>query len=288
MKRREPKKLYPAWDHIQQKIGEPIGLNQLAFLSNLSPWHFHRIFSKLQGESVQEYIRRLRLEKAAYELKISSYPILEIALEAGYESNEAFTKAFKRAFQITPKEFRNRFHKEKRTVWKESAVPNGIDPDEIYKKEISSFPIVYVRHHGPYEEFPGFDPNSEEVQSLLSFLKSKNSLPENHQWIGISQDDPEITPSEKIRFDLGVSVAAGEVSNEGALGKQTVAGGKYLVVRHRGDYSKLPEVYSFLLNRFATEKKLALKNSPPFEVYLDPFRKKFEVTITDIYIPLQK
>ncbi|XDD50100.1 GyrI-like domain-containing protein [Leptospira sp. WS92.C1] len=288
MNKKESKKLYPIWDHIQNKIGEPIGLNQLAFLSNLSPWHFHRIFSKLQGESVQEHIRRLRLEKAAYELKISGYPILEIALEAGYESNEAFTKAFKRIFDQTPKQFRNRFQKEKRFVWKGDTIPEGIDLSEIYKKEISSFSIVYVRHHGPYEEFPGFDPDSQEIKSLLEFLKSQNAVPENHQWLGISQDDPEITPPDKIRFDLGVSVRDGEYLKRIKLGKQIVQGGKYLAIRYRGEYSGLPKVYSFFINHFVSEKKLILKNSPPFEIYLDPFQKKFKTMITDIYIPIQK
>nr|PJZ94111.1 AraC family transcriptional regulator [Leptospira ellisii] len=273
---------------MRNKIDEPIGLNQLAFLSNLSPWHFHRIFSELQGESVQGHIRRLRLEKAAYELKISSYPILEIAIQAGYESNEAFTKAFKRIFEITPKRFRDRFQKRKRPEKIQLSLPDGIDTNEIYKKEISSFPIVYVRHQGPYEEFPGFDPNSAEVKSLFSFLKSRNSIPENHQWVGISQDDPEITPAEKIRFDLGVSVSEGEYLNRIELGKQTVPGGKYLAVRYRGEYSGLPEVYSFLLNRFIPEKRIVPNNSPPFEVYLDPLRRKFGTQITDIYVPLRK
>ncbi|WP_332476287.1 AraC family transcriptional regulator [Leptospira ainlahdjerensis] len=288
MSKKESNKLYPVWDHIQKKIGEPIGLNQLAFLSNFSPWHFHRIFSKLQGESVQEHIRRLRLEKAAYELKISNYPILEIAMEAGYKSNEAFTKAFRKVFAQTPKEFRNQTRRRKYSDWKVSETPEGIDLREIYKKEIAPIKIVYVRRHGSYEEYPGPKPDSSEVKTLLDFLYSNDSSENNHQWIGVSQDDPEITVSEKIRFDLGVTIGSEEFLKTENLGKQTITGGKYCVIRHRGDYEKLPKVYSFLLNHWALDQKMILRNSPPFEVYLDPFQKKFKNRVTDIYIPIQK
>jgi AraC family transcriptional regulator len=83
-----------------------IGLNQIAFFSNYSPWHFHRIFSNFHGETIGDYIKRLRLEKSAYALKITNFPILEIAIETGYASNEAFTKAFKKQFGLTPIQFR--------------------------------------------------------------------------------------------------------------------------------------------------------------------------------------
>lgn len=66
-----------------------------------------------QGENVKEYMRRLRLEKAAYELKITNFPILEIAIEAGFLSHEAFSKAFKRVIGSTPNEFRKQFQKKK-------------------------------------------------------------------------------------------------------------------------------------------------------------------------------
>nr|WP_232380549.1 GyrI-like domain-containing protein [Leptospira ainlahdjerensis] len=257
-------------------------------MSNFSPWHFHRIFSKLQGESVQEHIRRLRLEKAAYELKISNYPILEIAMEAGYKSNEAFTKAFRKVFAQTPKEFRNQTRRRKYSDWKVSETPEGIDLREIYKKEIAPIKIVYVRRHGSYEEYPGPKPDSSEVKTLLDFLYSNDSSENNHQWIGVSQDDPEITVSEKIRFDLGVTIGSEEFLKTENLGKQTITGGKYCVIRHRGDYEKLPKVYSFLLNHWALDQKMILRNSPPFEVYLDPFQKKFKNRVTDIYIPIQK
>lgn len=278
--------LYPAWDYIQDKLEESIALNQIAFVSNLSPWHFHRIFSRLQGESVQEHIRRLRLEKAAYELKISSYPILEIAIAAGYESNEAFTKAFRRLFNETPRQFRSRIQPN----LSENKTAAGVG--EVLKKEIAEFQILYVRRFGAYEEYPGPDANSTQVQTLLRYIAGIQSQPQNHQWVGVSQDDPQITPSEKIRFDLGISLPSkarkAENTKHGSsgTGTQTIPGGKYLVARHRGPYANLPLAYDFLLNEYSIRKKLALRNSAPFEIYLDPLGNKLKEPVTDIYVPL--
>ncbi|MGZ4813538.1 MAG: helix-turn-helix domain-containing protein, partial [Terriglobales bacterium] len=73
--------------HIQQHLNDPLSLDELAALACFSPYHFHRIFSGMVGESVKEYVRRLRLERAAGQLKLGSASVIEIALDAGYESH---------------------------------------------------------------------------------------------------------------------------------------------------------------------------------------------------------
>lgn len=101
---------------MESKLQKPVGLNQIAFFTGYSDWHFHRVFKSIQGENLKQYTRRLRLEKAAYELKITKFPVIEIALEAGFQSQEAFTKAFKRVLGLTPSEFRKRYQKQKRIL----------------------------------------------------------------------------------------------------------------------------------------------------------------------------
>lgn len=88
--------------HIQQRLDEPLPLAGLAQLACLSPHHFHRVFTGMLGESVASHIRRLRLERAATNLKLSNQPIVQIALAAGYETHEAFTRAFRVAFGVSP------------------------------------------------------------------------------------------------------------------------------------------------------------------------------------------
>ena len=92
--------------HIQQHLDAPLALEELAAVACFSPYHFHRVFTGLIGESVKGHIRRLRLERAAIQLKLSGYPVTRIAFDAGYETHEAFTRAFKSAFGLAPTRFR--------------------------------------------------------------------------------------------------------------------------------------------------------------------------------------
>jgi AraC family transcriptional regulator len=70
--------------HIQQHLDEPLRLDELAAIACFSSFHFHRIFRGMVGESVKEYIRRLRLERAASQLRVGKEPVTQIALDAGY------------------------------------------------------------------------------------------------------------------------------------------------------------------------------------------------------------
>ena len=71
-----------------------------------SPYHFHRIFKGVVGEGVNEYVRRLRLESAAVALKTTDRGVLQVALDAGYGTHEAFTRAFRQLFGVSPTQFR--------------------------------------------------------------------------------------------------------------------------------------------------------------------------------------
>ncbi|EOQ98615.1 GyrI-like small molecule binding domain protein [Leptospira wolbachii serovar Codice str. CDC] len=279
--------LYPVWNKMEKKLEDTIGLNQIAFFTGYSDWHFHRLFKSIQGENVKEYIRRLRLEKAAYELKITNFPILEIALEAGFLSHEAFSKAFKRVIGSTPSEFRKKYQKKKIFSTKENQTfPGGLSKFGFQTKTISSFTIAYVRHIGSYEELPGPLPESKEVISIQSLIRNWNSLYSNHKWIGISQDDPEISPKGKIRFDLGITFGHLQKPLPEGFGIQTIPAGKYLQIRYQGNYHNLPNIYNWILNDYFKTTPWKIKNQPPWESYLNPLEKQADKRVTDIYIPI--
>jgi len=72
--------------HIQQHLDETIELDELAHIAHFSPYHFHRIFRGMVGESLMEHVRRLRLERAAHRLKFTDTSVTNIAFDAGYET----------------------------------------------------------------------------------------------------------------------------------------------------------------------------------------------------------
>jgi AraC family transcriptional regulator len=93
-----------AVNRIAGALDEALDLGALAAEARLSPLHFHRIFRGLVGETVL----RLRLERAATSLVRSEASVTTIAFDAGYETHESFTRAFRDAFGRPPSEFRAR------------------------------------------------------------------------------------------------------------------------------------------------------------------------------------
>lgn len=92
--------------YIQRHITESLDRAQLATLAGFSVPHFHRIFLEQVGESPVAYMRRLRLERAGRKLRMGACDIGEVALAAGYGSHNAFSKAFKGHFGLSPQAFR--------------------------------------------------------------------------------------------------------------------------------------------------------------------------------------
>ncbi|MGC4046117.1 MAG: AraC family transcriptional regulator [Armatimonas sp.] len=92
---------------VTASIGEAPKAEAMAEAVFQSRFHFHRSFCKTLGEPPARLVRRLNLERAAFSLRATDKDIIVVALEAGYQSHEGFTRAFRRAFQMSPREYRN-------------------------------------------------------------------------------------------------------------------------------------------------------------------------------------
>ena len=92
--------------HIHEHLDEALDLEELARVACFSSFHFHRVFAAMTGETIADHVRRLRLERAAMELRSGPKHVIQLALDAGYEAHEAFTRAFKAAYGVSPAGFR--------------------------------------------------------------------------------------------------------------------------------------------------------------------------------------
>jgi AraC family transcriptional regulator len=92
--------------YIHNHTDKPLNREVLATIAGFSIPHFHRIFTVQVGENIATYVRRVRLERAGYKLRMGAVDITEVALAAGYDSHAAFSKAFKQHFGLTPSDFR--------------------------------------------------------------------------------------------------------------------------------------------------------------------------------------
>ena len=280
--------------HIQAHLDEALTLEDLAGLACFSPFHFHRIFKGMVGESVQGHVRRLRLERAASRLRLSAHPVVRIALDAGYESHEAFTRSFRAAFGRSPSQFRSA--RRNRPL---PAAPSGLHyaegkPAQHFKitqpggkgmevniVERKPVRVAFMRHVGPYSEV------GETWDKLLPLLGKEGLLGGDVEMIGLCHDDPEVTPPGRLRYDVRVSVDA-SFAPVADIGVQVIPGGEYAMTTHFGPYHKLGETYTKLLGQWLPRSGRELRDSACFEVYLnDPQSTAPEELLTDVYAPLE-
>ena len=95
-----------ATQYLEENIDRRVAVTELAHKAGVSPYHFQRVFREVVGETVEKHALRLRIERAAYYLKFSAWHIQEVALAAGFESQASFTRAFRRYYGKSPKQFR--------------------------------------------------------------------------------------------------------------------------------------------------------------------------------------
>ena len=93
-------------DYINEHLAEPITLRMLASAANYSPWHSSRIFKELIGKTPFEYIRALRLSRAAVKLRTGNAKITDVAFDFVFDSHEGFTRAFSKQFGMSPNYYR--------------------------------------------------------------------------------------------------------------------------------------------------------------------------------------
>lgn len=279
--------------HIQERLDEPLPLEELAARAGLSPYHFHRVFSGMLGESLHSHIRRLRLERAALRLKLTRRAVVDIALEAGFETHAAFTRAFRSTFGQSPTQFRAArgttpqvraacgvHYRENQPLRDFRSHSNSLRAMNITIQTIAPLRVAFMRHTGPYHECGAV------WDRFCTLLGKEGLLGPGAQFIGVSHDDPEVTPADKLRYDACVSVDDA-FAPFGEVGVQVIPGGEYAVMTHQGPYERLNEAYAKLMGQWLPRSGRALGNSPCFEVYLNsPESTEPADRLTDIHVPL--
>lgn len=273
-------------------------LAELAAIANFSPFHFHRVFTSLVGESVAAYSRRLTLQNAARRVTYSRDAITDIALDAGYDSPEAFTRAFRGAFGISPLQYRKKggspvFSKRTDVVAFPFYHSNPeLAPMDVTVKVVPPVLVAAIRHVGPYEAC------QPAWARLCELLCPAGLCAQGAVAYGVSYDDPDTTPVEKCRMDVCLTLPEGVDATTPALANlvettelftQHVGnGGEYACVLVKGPYSLLHPAYRSLFSEWLPQCGREPGNSMGFEAYYnDPTTTPPEELLSEIFIPLK-
>jgi len=217
-------------DYIGKHLDDELSLDQLSGIACFSKYHFHRLFMAYTGLTLQHYIRWLRLKRAAHQLMVEKdSPIITIAISAGFESHESFTRAFKQICGVNPSDFRLEpdWH-----AWEKPpfCLPKrGEKMMNVTIKNESARQLAVVEHRGdPYKLIDSYN-------KLINWMNSQpmNLKLQPGEAFGFAYDDPNKTAPEDFRFDIGITVAKGVKVGGGLVEKQLPAG-RYAVALHKG------------------------------------------------------
>lgn len=285
--------------YINENYNQKMNLAKLAEESCFSPFHFHRIFTSIVNETPNNYINRIKIEKAAYFLKYHlELPITEIALNCGFESSAAFARSFKNHFKVSASQWREINSKNCKTdsnISEELKSPDNYFVDvnllnsqkkleyEMYieVREMPEMTLAYVVHHEGYNE-----KIEKAFDKLCTWAGPRGLLAGDVKIIGISWDNPEITPKDKCRYYACITVPEKtEVSGEVSLYK--IPACRCIVSKFQGEDKGINPQYNYLYETHLPQSGYQPADIPAFEIYYkDPNDEPVGQFDMDICVPV--
>ncbi len=303
-------------DYIEKNLNQSFSLEEIATVANFSPYHFHRIFRFMVGEPLNQFISRIRMEKAAGLLIAApNKSITEIMYEVGIQDASSFARLFKKHMKMSATEWRKKAHskigQQDRKItqelrkarqaleetscyitsdvinqkWSVTMKSENQLTTNVTIKEVPEMTVAYVRFIGPYagnsELFKGMFEKIFKwagARGLINFPETK--------CMTVYHDDPNITEEEKLRTSVCLSVPE-DTEVGGEVGKMKIPGGKYAFANFRLDETQFAQAWNMVCKEWLPESGYVPDDRPTFELYNNNVNEdpehKFDV---DIVIPV--
>ncbi|MCR9163643.1 MAG: GyrI-like domain-containing protein [Nannocystaceae bacterium] len=275
-------------DYVEAHLLEPLPLEQLASVAHFSPFHFHRVFRAMIGETPQQFVQRLRLERAALELRRRpDQPVTEIALESGFASPATFARAFRSAFGVSATQWRaEKERKLGKALRKEGVVAQeaGAEDDamkrtdDLAKVTVKTLPplrVAYVRNTGPYAcdqaLFAGLVTTIGTWAAARDVFGPDTTLDKARGAGGllcVYHDSPDVTAEERLRISACVAIDD-EMVVDGVASDMRLHAGRYAVAHFRIEMAQYPEAWPWLIERWLPDSGYQPDDHPGYERYLN-------------------
>jgi AraC family transcriptional regulator len=264
-----------AIDLIVQDLAQPWSLEAVAAAAGVSPFHFHRVFKAAMGETLAQFVKRLRLERALYLMTHAPRrPLTEVALDCGFSSSSDFSRSFRQHFGQAPRRFdlaafrETRRSEFDRLLAGDGAAPRpqlpepGANPDgfEARLRELPARTVAYVRVFEPYREGAA----QAAFECLLRWAEPRGLA--DGQWLGYMWDEPEIVALADCRYDVGLVVDA--AVPEGEVGVFRFPPMRVAEVEVRGDILREVRALDWLYKTWLPHSGCVPADHPVFEAWI--------------------
>ena len=292
-------------DYIDKNLEKPFSLEDLSTVASFSKYHFHRIFSAIIGESIFQYILRIRLEKSASLMLVQPQEKLaNIAYRCGFSDLSIFSRNFKKHFKIAPSTYRknaieksNWSQTNRNNQQKEGKLDLYFCPEfktikwtsnmEIIKdievKSLSKMTVAYNRSFGPYKGNNAL--YQKHRAELFAWAASKDLMKdENFKYLILYHDNPAVTLNDTQRMSLCVTIPP-QTKTEGIIGKMEITEAKYAVFQCELRVQDFPKVWDWIYGQWFPNNNYIPDDKPYFELY--PEQPKGEEFRVDFCIPVK-
>ena len=247
--------------YILSNLEEDISVGDVSSFCGISKYHLNRIFRKETGEALYEFIKRNKIERSAWRLKVEkNKSVTEISSDYGYSSSN-FSTEFKKSLHISPSLFR----KESEERVHLCSLSRGLTLDDMESMEknitIETLPdmfVIYERKKGNYKNMPSQWCSFIEK---YSYLKTDDTL-----YIECTLDDPSITDEDNCLYEICQTVDKTDrrISN---LSTTKFTGGKYAVYHYKGWPEFLYMVYQEVFCRWLKKSGYEIDTRPIIDIY---------------------
>lgn len=220
-----------AIDHVVSHLGRPLRLEEVSRAAMLSPFHFHRVFQAMVGETLADFVKRVRLEKALSMMAFSPSgrarrpSLTAIGLKCGFSSSSDFSRCFKQRFGVAPSVFDvTRWREEHASALEEvvakatqalhvKRLPEEHNPDgfKVTLRPLPARTVAYIRVRNPYHG----DAVAKAYDRLMKWAECRSLA--DGQWLGYQWENPEITALEDCQYH--VAVEASRFHSDGEIGR---------------------------------------------------------------------
>ncbi len=277
-------------EYIDAHPDGDLSVERLGRVAAFSKFHFHRQFSSLYGMGVFEYVQLQRLKRASYRLAFrEQQPILEVALDSGYEGPEAFSRAFKKRVGQTPSEFRRQpqwgpWHQTYQPVseLRSQHMKPTLHAAQVQVVHFPETKVALLEHRGDPRQL------GDSIRRFIAWRKQQGLSPSRSATFNILYDDPSTVAPEAHRFGLCAATERDVEENAQGVVASTLPGGRCARLRHLGSDDTLAETVRFLYAQWLPQSGEEPRDAPLFlqRVRFFPDVPEHEA-VTDVFLPLK-